>query len=161
MTSGIHPGMTTSALPRRCLLLAGAALMAGLGPGAARATPEAMAAAVAAFTGGARVHAGKVKLDIAPLVENGNAVPVTITVDSPMTPAEHVLALALFNERNPQPEVIRVRLGPQAGRAQLSTRIRLATTQRLLALAQLSDGSFWSGEVEVIVTLAACIEGEV
>ena len=120
----------------------------------------ALARAVAAFTGGAKIQKGKVKLEVEPLVENGNTVPISVSVESPMTPASHVLALALFNEHNPQPEIIRVIFGPHSGRAALSTRIRLATTQRLLAVAQLSDGSFWSDEADVIVTLAACIEAD-
>ena len=144
--------------PRRTLLIAGVALLTSLLAHRVGATPQAMAAALADFTGGAPLRSGRVRLEVATLVDNGNTVPVTVRVDSPMSPASHVVALALFNERNPQPEVIRVRLGPNAGRAELSTRIRLATTQNLLAVAQLSDGSFWSDTVEVIVTLAACIE---
>jgi sulfur-oxidizing protein SoxY len=81
-------------------------------------------------------------------------------VDGPSGDAAQVVGLAMFNERNPQPEVFRVRLGARAGRAEFSTRIRLATTQRLVAVAQWADGSFWSESVDVIVTLAACIEEE-
>ncbi len=145
---------------RRQLMVAGLSLAAVLAAPKVGATPGDMAQAVAAFTGGAKVQKGKVKLEVEPLVENGNAVPVTVSVDSPMTQAVFVVALALFNEHNPQPEVIRARFGPRSGRAAISTRIRLATTQRLLALAQMSDGSFWSDEADVIVTLAACIESE-
>ena len=104
--------------------------------------------------------AGKVKLDIAELVDNGNVVPITVTVDSPMTAAMHVTAIAVFNEKNPQREVVKFTLGPRYGKAAVSMRIRLATTQKLVAVAQMSDGSFWSHTVEVIVTIAACIEGE-
>ena len=93
-----------------------------------------------------------------PLVENGNAVPLTIIVDSPMSEAEHVKAIHVFNEKNPQPNVISVKLGPRAGRAGFSTRIRLADSQTVTAIAELSDGSFWSDDIDVIVTLAACIE---
>lgn len=150
----------SSRLARRQLILSGLLLAGGIAPLPARATAQEMAAALASFTGGAAVRNGRVKLEVATLVDNGNTVPVTIMVESPMTAASHVLAIALFNERNPQPEVIRSRLGPRAGRAELSTRIRLATTQNLLAVAQMSDGSFWSDTVEVIVTLAACIETE-
>lgn len=145
---------------RRQILLAGLALTGGLTTRPASATPEAMAQAVTAFTSGAVVRQGRVKIDIAPLVENGNAVPVTVSVEAPSGDAAQVVALAMFNERNPQPEVFRVRLGPRAARAEFSTRIRLATTQRLVAVAQLADGSFWSESVDVIVTLAACIEEE-
>lgn len=145
---------------RRQLLLSSAAGLSGwLLVKPAQATSDELAAAIAAYTGGAPVQAGRVKLDIAPLVDNGNAVPVTLSVDSPMTDHDHVTDLALFNERNPQRDVVRVTLGPRAGRAQVSTRIRLATTQKLVALARMSDGSYWSHTVEVIVTLAACLEG--
>lgn len=116
--------------------------------------------AIRAWTGGAGVRDGRVKLDIAPLVDNGNTVPITLSVDSPMTQADHVQAIAVFNQRNPQPDVARFTLGPRAGRAVVATRIRLATTQKLAAVARMSDGSYWQHTVEVIVTLAACLEGE-
>jgi sulfur-oxidizing protein SoxY len=126
----------------------------------ASATPDDMAAAISRFTGGAPHNTGKVKFDIAQLVDNGNAVPVTIRVESPMTPADHVTAIAIFNEKNPNTDVAVFTLGPRAGKAEVSTRIRLATSQRLIALARMNDGSYWSQGVDVIVTLAACIEGE-
>lgn len=124
----------------------------------ARATPADMQAAIAKVIGEATLNEGRVKLDIPPLVENGNTVPCTVTVESPMTEADHVRAIHVFNERNPQPNVISVHLGPRAGRAAFATRIRLADTQRVVAVAQMSDGSFWSGSVEVIITLGACLE---
>ena len=126
----------------------------------ATAQSDELAAAVARFTGGAPVKTGRVKLDIAQLVDNGNTVPVSVAVESPMTAADHVVAVALFNERNPQRDVGVFTLGPRAGRAQVATRIRLATSQKLVAVAKLSDGSFWQQQVDVVVTLAACIEGE-
>jgi len=85
-------------------------------------------------------------------------VSLTVSVDSPMTDTDYVKAIHIFNERNPQPNVIGAYLGPRAGRASLSTRIRLADTQNVIAIAELSDGSFWSESVNVIVTLAACVE---
>jgi sulfur-oxidizing protein SoxY len=124
---------------------------------AAGATDE-LAAAVAAFAGGAKVTPGKVKLDIAQLVDNGNVVPIMVTVDSPMTAASYVESIAVFNEKNPQRDVARFTLGPRYGKPSVSTRIRLATSQQLVAVAQLSDGSYWSHTVDVIVTLAACTE---
>ncbi|WP_428032916.1 SoxY-related AACIE arm protein [Ancylobacter sp.] len=114
--------------------------------------------AVAGFTAGAPVQAGRVKLTVPPLVENGNAVGVTVEVDSPMTQAAHVRRIGLFNEKNPQADIAVFQLGPRNGRARIATRIRLATSQTLLAVAELSDGSYWSSEANVIVTLAACIE---
>jgi len=123
-----------------------------------RATPAMMQAAIKQLVGEAPIRKGKVMIDVPPLVENGNAVPVTITVDSPMTAADHVKSIHLFNQKNPQPNVIGVHLGPRAGKAALSTRIKLADAQTIVAVAQLSDGSFWSDEADVIVTIAACVE---
>lgn len=144
---------------RRQLLLAGAGLasVALLRP--ARADMPAMEKEIREFVGKANVRQGKVRLDIPPLVENGNAAPVTLTVDGPMTQKDFVKAIALFNEKNPQPNVAVFHLGPRAGRAQVSTRMRLATSQKITAIAALSDGTFWSDSADVIVTLAACIEG--
>jgi len=146
---------------RREILQAAAALAGGgvlLSIRPAAATPETMKDAVRAVIGEAPVKKGKVKLDLPPLVENGNSVPCTVAVESPMTAADHVKAIHIFNEKNPQPNVISVKLGPRAGRASFSTRIRLADSQTVTAIAELSDGSFWSDDIDVIVTLAACIE---
>jgi sulfur-oxidizing protein SoxY len=123
-----------------------------------RATPDTMAAAIKKVVGEAPLRKGKVTIDVPPLVENGNTVPVTVSVDSPMTASDHVKAIHLFNEKNPQPNVIGVHLGPRAGKAVLSTRIKLADAQKIVAVAQLSDGSFWSDQADVIVTIAACVE---
>jgi sulfur-oxidizing protein SoxY len=136
--------------------LAGGGMLLSIAPAAA--TPEMMKDAVRAVIGEAPVKKGKVKLDLPPLVENGNSVPCTVAVESPMTAADYVKAIHVFNEKNPQPNVISVKLGPRAGRASFSTRIRLADSQTVTAIAELSDGSFWSDEIDVIVTLAACIE---
>lgn len=122
----------------------------------AAATPA--AEAIGEIVGDAPVHQGKVKLEVPPLVENGNAVPLTVPVDSPMTEREHVKSIHFFNEKNPQPNVASFYLGPRAGRAQVSTRIRLADSQKVIAIAQLSDDSFWSDNVDTLVTLAACLE---
>jgi sulfur-oxidizing protein SoxY len=142
-------------MKRRSLLAASLAIACR----PARATPEAMAEAIRRFTGGVATRPGRVQLDIAPLVENGNAVPVKLSVDSPMTPSQHVSAIALFTPRNPQPDVAIFRLGPRAGQAIVATRMRLATSQTIVAIAQLNDGSFWQTDVAVEVTLAACVEG--
>ncbi|HVY57931.1 MAG TPA: SoxY-related AACIE arm protein [Xanthobacteraceae bacterium] len=124
----------------------------------AGATPASMQIAIHKIVGDATVREGKVKLDVPPVVENGNTVSLTVSVDSPMTAADHVKAIHVFNEKNPQPNVLSVHLGPRAGRAKVATRIRLADTQKVVAIAQLSDGSFWSDTADVIVTLAACVE---
>jgi sulfur-oxidizing protein SoxY len=138
--------------------LAGSAAMLRLTVRPARATPEMMRDAIRDVIGEAPVKKGKVKLDLPPLVENGNSVPCTVTVDSPMTAANYVKAIHIFNEKNPQPNVISVKLGPRAGQAKFSTRIRLADTQTITAIAEMSDGTCWSDDIYVIVTLAACVE---
>ena len=137
---------------------AGVAVTVVLSPRPAAATPAAMQDAIRRVVGTARVTPGRVKLELPPLSENGNTVPLTVLVESAMTPAEHVRAIHVFTELNPQPEVVTFRLGPRAGRARVSTRIRLANTQTVTAIGELSDGSFWSDTVAVVVTLAACLE---
>jgi sulfur-oxidizing protein SoxY len=140
--------------------LAGAASIAlPLAVKAASATPASMRAAIRKVVGEAPLNKGRVKIDVPPLIENGNAVPLTISCESPMTADDHVKAMHVFTEKNPQPNVVSVQLGPLSGRAAISTRIRLADSQKIIAIAQLSDGSFWFNEAEVVVTLAACLEG--
>lgn len=147
---------------RRRLMQAGAAAVVAqvlVRPAFAQDAP-ALAAAVAQFAAGQPVRPGRVKLEIAPLVDNGNVVPMRVSVDSPMSPADHVTEIAVYNEKNPQRDVARFKLGPRNGRADVATRIRLATSQKLVALARMSDGTVWSDTVDVVVVLAACIEGE-
>jgi sulfur-oxidizing protein SoxY len=147
---------------RGFLGLAGGAALTGAFPmvtlRSAEATPATLAAAIRNVAGAAVVRTGKVKIDIPPLVENGNTVPMTVSVSNPMTSDDHVRSIHVFNEKNPQPNVGNFYLGPHAGRAQVSTRIRLADSQKIVAIAHLSDGSFWSATVDVVVTLAACTE---
>jgi len=146
---------------RRTFLQAAAA---GLGLGAvitvapAHATPAAMEDAIRRVVGSARVSKGRVKLELPPLSENDNTVPLTVSVERPMTPADHVRAIHVFTELNPQPDVVSFRLGPRAGLARVATRIRLANTQTVTAIGELSDGSFWSATAALVVTLAACLE---
>ena len=149
---------------RREFLKAAGGAAAGLGLGSviavapAPATPAEMQEAIRKVVGGARVTPGKVKLDLPPLIENGNAVPLTVIIDSPMTEAEHVRAVHVFTEKNPQPNVVSFHLGPRAGRARMTTRVRLADSQNVVAICELSDGSFWSDSAGIVVTLAACLE---
>ena len=155
---------TLQATRRRFLIdtaaLAGAAgIWLPLATGPASATPASMRAAIRKVAGEAPVTKGRLKIDLPPLIENGNAVSLTVAVESPMTVEDHVKAIHVFTEKNPQPNVISVQLGPRTGRATFSSRIRLADSQKVIAIAQMSDGSFWSDEIEVIVTLAACLEG--
>jgi len=147
---------------RQFLGLAGGAAVLGTVPvvtlRSARATPATLAAAIRNVVGTASVRTGKVKLDIPPLVENGNTVPMTVSVESPMTADDYVKSIHVFNEKNPQPNIGNFYLGPRAGRAQIATRIRLADSQKITAIAHLADGSFWSATADVIVTLAACTD---
>ena len=124
----------------------------------AHATPAAMRAAIEEVAGGTPVAPGRVTLQIPPIAENGNSVPLTVRVESPMTPEAHVRSLHVFTEQNPLPNVAHFHLGPRAGRAEVSTRVRLFTSQRIVAVAALSDGTFWSAGAEVIITLAACVD---
>ncbi|MCC8429751.1 SoxY-related AACIE arm protein [Reyranella aquatilis] len=124
----------------------------------ASATQEAMAEAIRKVVGTATPTEGRVKLDVPPLVENGSTVPLTVTVESPMSEADHVKAIHVFNEKNPQPNVFSARLGPRNGKAVVGTRVKLGDSQRIIAIAETSDGRFWSGGADVIVTLAACLE---
>ena len=124
----------------------------------ASATSASMKAAIRNVVGEAEVKKGKVHIDIPALVENGNAVSLVVQVDSPMTDADHAKAIHVFNELNPQPNVISAYLGPLAGFAKITTRFRLADTQTVIAVAQMSDGSFWSGSADVVVTIPACLE---
>ena len=122
------------------------------------AKPEEMEAAIRAFTGSAPVAKGKVELVLPALVENGNSVPLAVNVAHWMEPNDYVKTIAIFNEKNPQPNVASLHLSPRCGRAVVSTRIRLGDSQNIVAIAQLSDGTFWSDTAELIVTLPACAE---
>lgn len=154
--------MTTTR--RQFLLLAGASIGAAttaraqLDPNLAAQRKAALDAALRKVVGDAPVRRGRVKLDLPPLIDNGNSVPLAVAVESPMTAADHVRAIHVFTEKNPQPNVVSAHLGPRAGRARLATRIRLADTGAVIAIAQMSDGSFWSDSAEVVVTLSACLE---
>jgi sulfur-oxidizing protein SoxY len=148
---------------RQFLVLAGgaaasAAAQAQLPANIAALREAALAQAVRKVAGDAAVRTGRVKLEVPPLIDNGNAVPIAVEVDSPMTPADHVAAIHVFTQRNPQPWVLSARLGPRAGRARIATRARIADSGTVLAIAQMSDGSFWSDSVSVVVTLSACLE---
>ena len=143
-------------ITRREAIIGG--LASAVVPMPALAVPGQMESAIRRLIGEAKVQKGKVTLDLPPLVENGNTVPMTVTVASPMTAQDRVKAIHVFNEKNPQPNVVSVTFGPRAGKAQVSTRIRLADTQKITAIAELSDGTYWSDTQDVVVTLAACLE---
>jgi sulfur-oxidizing protein SoxY len=148
---------TATATRRQFLAAAGGAGLA-LAVRPATATPASMKQAIRQIVGEARVKPGKIKLDLPPLVENGNSVAMSVTVDSPMTAKDHVKAIHVFTEKNPQPNIISIQLGPRAGKAEIQTRVRLADTQSVVAICEMSDSSFWSDTVDVIITLGACLE---
>jgi sulfur-oxidizing protein SoxY len=125
---------------------------------ATQASVAARLEAIRRVVGTAPINKGKVTVDLPALVDNGNGVSLAVSVDSPMTQADHVKAIHVFSEKNPLPEVVSFHLGPRAGRASVATRIRLADTQTVTAICEMSDGSFWSGSADAVVTLAACLE---
>ena len=142
-------------------LLAGALSLAlfGVSPAPAEATPESMAEAMREALGGSpEIRPGRVRLEIPELAENGNSVPLKVSVDSPMTAADHVAMIYVFSEKNPSPNVVRFHLGSRCGRARVQTSIRLASTQQITAVAKMSDGSLWSATANVVVTAGACID---
>src|SRR6202022_647840 len=151
-------GPQSASPTRRLILLAAAGFGLTSFAAPAAATSAAMEEAIRALLGQAAVNRGKVRLELPPIVENGNTVPLAVSVDSPMTEADHVESIHIFNQKNPQPYVAAFKLGPRTGKARVATRIRLADSQRVMAIARLSDGSYWSDSVDVIVTLAACTE---
>jgi sulfur-oxidizing protein SoxY len=138
---------------------AGAAVAALQAGPAVAATPSPFEDAIRGVVGEGVPQTGRVKLDLPSLSENGNSVAVTVSVESAMTAADHVRAVYLFSEKNPFPDVARFHLNPRMGRAEVATTIRLATSQRVAAVAEMSDGSFYRDDRDVIVTLSACLDG--
>jgi sulfur-oxidizing protein SoxY len=142
---------------RRFLVMAGASgLIMPLPSGPARATPAQVAALIAELTGDATLRQGRVILDLPVMVENGNSVGMTVSVDAPVS---QVHSIDVFAEGNPLPHVVRYQFGPRSGAARVATRIRLANSQTVIAVAKLTDGSCWRDSVDLYVTLAACIDG--
>jgi sulfur-oxidizing protein SoxY len=154
-------GAQKATATRRQFLAAAAGAGAALVVRPAQATPASMKQAIRQIVGEAPVTPGRVKLALPPLVENGNSVTLGVTVDSPMTAQDHVKAIHVFTEKNPQPNVISVQFGPRAGKADIQTRMRLADTQTVVAICEMSDGSFWTDKADVILTLSACLEDPV
>jgi sulfur-oxidizing protein SoxY len=141
---------------RQFVRMLGSLAAAQLLPAPASAQSDVFSPLIAAFAGGAAVTHGRVKLDIPLLAENGNAAPLRISVDSPMSAADHVERIVVLSEKNPRPVVATFHLGPRSGRALVATRVRLNGTQRLMAVARMSDGTCWSGFADVVVTSTAC-----
>ena len=136
-----------------------AGLAGGLAlPGTALAQVDPLDPLVWVVTNGAPVRKGKVTLVLPQLADNGNSVPIRITVDSPMTAADHIKSIHLYSERNPVRNMANFYLGPRAGKAEVNSRVRLAGSQRVTAVARLSDGSFWYDAAPIVVTLSACLD---
>jgi len=126
----------------------------------ALATPAEMADAVRELTRGQPPKRGRVTLELPELAENGNTVALSVTIASPMSDVDHVTSISIFSELNPIATIARFFLTPRAGpNPTVKTNIRLADSQRVTAVAAMSDGSFWSGDANVVVTVAACIDG--
>jgi sulfur-oxidizing protein SoxY len=134
------------------------ALGAWFSPLTALAKKEDATKAIQEITGGKPIIDGKVKLVIPPLVENGNLVVLKLSVDSPMTANDYVKSVHVIAEGNPLPNIFTVHLTPRSGTANITTRVRLADSQTVWAIAQMSDGSFYQGSAETLVTLSACTE---
>ncbi len=150
------------AISRRLILAGTAALIAGASQGARAQVmpkPEGLPAALARLAAGRSVSPGRIKVTLPELAENGNVVALVVDVTSPMTAADHVRTVHILSEKNPLTDIARFHFTPAAGRARVATNIRLADSQKIVALAEMSDGSLWSGEANVVVTLAACIDG--
>ena len=114
--------------------------------------------AIQKITGNAKIQEGRVTLTIPPLVENGNLVVLKVSVDSPMTADDYVKVIHVIAEGNPFPNIFTAYLTPRSGTANITTRVRLADSQVVWAIAQMSNGSYWKGSAETLVTLSACTE---
>ncbi|EAU41093.1 sulfur oxidation protein SoxY [Fulvimarina pelagi HTCC2506] len=125
-------------------------------PRTANATPEEAQKAISEFTGGKEPQSGKITLTAPEIAENGNTVPISISVESEMTGDDFVESVTLMAEGNPNPEVATFLFTPLSGRAEATTRIRLAKTQNVVAVAKMSDGSVYSDRKEVKVTIGGC-----
>jgi sulfur-oxidizing protein SoxY len=144
---------------RRVLATAGAGAMIAIATRDASAQalrPGAHVDLIRKITGGTPPRAGAIQLKLPDVADNGASVPLTVSVDSPMTAQNHVRTLHVIAEENPNPEIISVHFTPGLGRAEVSTRIRLAKSQTVHAIAAMSDGSFWSTRVQVLVTVGGC-----
>src|SRR3954467_4187339 len=146
-------------LTRRAALMlgAGGATLALVGrPDEARATPGETDAEIAKFTGGKAAERGKISIDLPEIAENGNTVPLSILVDSPMTADDHVSDIMVVAEANPRPGLAVFHLTPQSGRAEVATRIRMAATQNIVVVAKTSKGQFFTEQKQVKVTIGGC-----
>lgn len=148
----------TPLLSRRTMLRLGAASMSMLLiPRVAAATEDEMNEAISGMFGDRVITEGRVTVDLPPIAENGYSVPIDISVDSPMTEEDYVKQIVVFSPRNPLPVLAQYHLTPMSGRADVSARIRLGGTQAIRVIAEMNDGTLWSGAKQTLVTLAACV----
>jgi len=112
--------------------------------------------AMKAVIGDAKPAEGKVSLGLPEIAENGNTVPFSVDVDSPMTSGDHVKAVHVFATGNPRPTVVTFRFSPASGKASARSRMRLGKTQDVIAVAEMSDGKFYMGRRSVKVTIGGC-----
>ena len=115
--------------------------------------------ALAELARGRAINPGRITLDIPRLAESGNSVQLKVSVDSPMTAADHVKTVHLLSEQNPIATIARFHFTPASGRAEAETYVRLATTQNVHAIAEMNDGTLWGAQAEAVVLLAACLDG--
>jgi sulfur-oxidizing protein SoxY len=134
---------------------AGALAIAAFGAAPAQAANNAQDL-IKAFTGGKPATEAKVKLDLPEIAENGNTVPMTVTIESPMTEASHVTEVLVLADGNPNAGVATFHFSPASGVAEANTRIRLAATQNIIAVAKMNDGSFVTASKQVKVTIGGC-----
>jgi sulfur-oxidizing protein SoxY len=155
-----EPSPSLTLINRRALLrqLGAAGLLLAMRPSGAWATPEAVEQAIRQRIGAREPQPGGMTLTLPKIAETGNSVPLTVTVDSLMTSEDHVLRIHVFVPGNPEPVASTYHLGVRAGKAQISTQIRLARTQTVVALAEMSDGSVRSDAASIVVTLGACVD---
>lgn len=148
----------TPLLSRRTMLRLGTASMSMLLiPRVAAATEDEMNEAISGIFGDRVITEGRVNVDLPPIAENGYSVPIDISVDSPMTEEDYVRQIVVFSPRNPLPVLAEYHLTPMSGRANVSARIRLGGTQSIRVIAEMNDGTLWSGAKQTLVTLAACV----
>jgi sulfur-oxidizing protein SoxY len=150
-----------TALGRRDLLRltgAGAAafVAASLLPRLAAADAKSTAEAIKKIVGDKTPQKGRITLELPQIAENGNTVPMAFEVQSPMTEADYVKAVHIFADANPVPYVASVRFSPASGRARAATRMRLAKTQNVIVVAEMSNGSVYMAKTEVKVTIGGC-----
>ncbi len=143
------------ALPRRAL----AQPVVNPVPGIDARTINTPQGALQSILKGAEMRRGRVLLELPSVADNGHSVPMTVRVDSPMSNADHVRRIDLLSDKNPVPLMASFFLGPHMGRAEIESRVRLNGTQRVTAVAQLSDGSFWFDAADIAVNESACLDG--